>query len=362
MGSLSYLFGYILNFIYNLVSNYGIAIILFSVLLKLLLLPLSIKQQKTLIKTTKIQDKIKNIQSKYTKQENGRLKPEEQQKMNEELMALYKKEGISPFSGCLPTILQFVLLIAIFGVVRNPLTYMLKVDQNTIQQVSKYIQEENTENTINSAYPQVSVLKYVSENKDKVIYIGNNEEQQEEIVEINEQQEENQVTEQSEQQEENQVTEQSEQQEENQTTENNKEIKLQDLYINMNFFSLNLNNIPKDNLGDFRVYIIPVLYVLTSVLSMKLTTTNSSKKNKKENEIKIENKENELENKKKEEFNMSEQMSKNMSLVMPIMAVAISVFAPLGLALYWLMNNILMILERIVIAKMLDLKKGEGNE
>ena len=65
MGSISSLFGYILNFIYELVKNYGFAIIIFSVLLKLILLPLSIKQQKTMKKTAKIQEKMKEIQEKY---------------------------------------------------------------------------------------------------------------------------------------------------------------------------------------------------------------------------------------------------------------------------------------------------------
>ena len=56
------LFGYILNFIYNIVNNYGLAIIIFSILIKIILLPLSIKQQKTMKKTTKIQNKLKEIQ------------------------------------------------------------------------------------------------------------------------------------------------------------------------------------------------------------------------------------------------------------------------------------------------------------
>ena len=179
MGTLSTFFGNILNFIYNLVSNYGVAIILFSILIKIILLPLSIKQQKTLIKTTKIQDKINKIQDKYAKKDGEKTSPEEQAKMNQELMALYKQEGISPFSGCLPTIAQLILLIAIFGVVRQPLTYMLKIDKDTINNVSSYITQESEENKINKTYPQVSILKYVSENQDKVIYINNNNENSE---------------------------------------------------------------------------------------------------------------------------------------------------------------------------------------
>jgi len=122
MASISNLFGYILNFIYELVQNYGIAIIIFSVLLKLILLPLSIKQQKTMKKTAKIQEKVKEIQEKYKN---------DQMKMNQEMMDLYKKENMNPFSGCLGSILQIFILLAIFGLVRSPLTYMKKIDNQT---------------------------------------------------------------------------------------------------------------------------------------------------------------------------------------------------------------------------------------
>ena len=109
MASISSLFGYVLNFIYNLVHNYGLAIILFSILLKLILLPLSIKQQKTMKKTAKIQEKVKEIQDKYKNDQN---------KMNQEMMDLYKKEKLNPFSGCLTSIIQIILLFAMFGLVR----------------------------------------------------------------------------------------------------------------------------------------------------------------------------------------------------------------------------------------------------
>ena len=161
MSSISSLFGVILNFIYGIVRNYGVSIILFSILLKLLLLPLSIKQQKTMKKTAKIQGKIKEIQEKYKNDQN---------KMNQEMMAVYKEENMSPFSGCLSSIIQIVLLFAMFGLVRNPLTYMLKIDNYTIMQTQQYIQQQENIN-ISQRYPQIGILKYVSNNKDKTIEI-----------------------------------------------------------------------------------------------------------------------------------------------------------------------------------------------
>ena len=133
MASISNLFGYVLNFIYNFVQNYGLSIILFSILLKLLLLPLSIKQQKTMKKTAKIQEKMKDLQDKYKN---------DQAKLNQEMMELYKKENVSPFSGCLTSIIQIVLILAMFTLVRSPLTYMKKIDNEEIKYVEMYLKKD----------------------------------------------------------------------------------------------------------------------------------------------------------------------------------------------------------------------------
>ena len=110
--------------------------------------------------------------------------------------------------------------------------------------------------------------------------------------------------------------------------------------LNMNFLGLDLSQIPSQNYSDWKVFIIPVLYVLTSFASMKITASmqNSQTKNKDEKE-------------KSEEDQTMAEMSKSMTYMMPVMAVSISLIAPLGLALYWLVSNLLMILERILINK-----------
>ena len=287
MGAISNLFGYILNFIYKFVQNYGVSIILFSILLKLILLPLSIKQQKTMKKTAKIQVKVKELQEKYKN---------DQMKMNQEMMDLYKKENMSPFSGCLTSIIQIVLLFAMFGLVRNPLTYMKKIDTTTIENYKNEIRQEVGENSISTNYPEISIVKYVNENKEK-----------------------------------NDAA-----------------------YINMNFLGLDLSSVPQENIKDPKVYIIPILYVLTSMISMKISTNTTQKNNKYKKILEKENKE---VKKEQEELDMAEQMTKNMSWFMPIMAVSISIIAPLGLALYWLVNNILMIFERLILNKILDSKE-----
>ena len=294
------IFGYILNFIYEFVNNYGIAIILFSILIKLLMLPISIKQQKTMKKSVKIQAKMKEIQFKYKN---------DPEKLNQETLELYKTENMSPFSGCFSAIAQIILLFAVFYLVRSPLTYMKKVDTSVIDKYTKIVKEY--ELSENSAYPEIDVIREIDNIKD--LRNNSNAEQTEEektdLAEINDEE-------------------------------------LEQLNINMEFFGLNLAQVPTKS-SDWKAYIIPILYVLVSVLSMKVTNTTSPKpelvKNEDEKSL----------TKPEEEFDPMAQMNKNMNMMFPIMYLSVALIAPLGLALYWLMNSLLMIVERLALNKLL---------
>ena len=321
MSFFSNIFGYVLNIIYEIVKNYGVAIILFSILLKLILLPLTIKQQKTLKKSQKVQEQLKELQEKYSNN------PE---KLNQEMMDLYKRENLSPFSGCLSSILQIILLLAMFYLVSRPLTYMKKVDTEEINAYKEAIVQEQGENSVSTTYPEISIIKYIN-NK-----IDNPEENNTEIVESVD----------------NTTVEVIET--ENNTTETEvvEEEKLninEDLYINMNFLGVDLSSIPKDNYTDWKVFIIPVLYIISSCISIKMTQVKTKKTEKKDEEN------------KDAEPDMTAQMNKSMTWMMPILAVTVSLVAPLGLALYWLVNNILMIIERIVMDKFIVPKEEEEN-
>ena len=125
--------------------------------------------------------------------------------------------------------------------------------------------------------------------------------------------------------------------------------------LNMEFLGLDLSDIPTQNYEDWTVYVIPVLYVMTSLISMRLTKnmTKMNKEDKKENK---ENKEPKEENQNDSE-EMMDEMTKQMNFMMPIMTVSIALIAPLGLALYWLVSNLLMIFERVVLNRFF--KEGE---
>ena len=293
------IFGYLLNFIYNFTQNYGLSIIIFSVIIKILMIPLSIKQHKTLQKSTKIQAKMKEIQFKYKNNP---------QKLNEATMELYKSENMSPFSGCLSAIVQIILLFSIFYLVRSPLTYMKKVDIAVIDKYTTILQQNNMNS--NGAYPEIELINEIENIKN----LKNN------------------------------IQEQSENTEENQNLKEIKEEELDSLYINMDFLGLNLAQIPTKS-SDWKAYIIPILYVAVSVIAMKLT----NKTNAKQKKDVITDKEQESD--KEDEFDPMAQMNKNMSLMFPIMYLAVALIAPLGLALYWLTNSLLMIVEKLMLNK-----------
>jgi YidC/Oxa1 family membrane protein insertase len=103
---------------YALVKSYGLAIILLTVAIRILLLPLSIKQTRSMREMAVIQPEVKKLQAKHKG---------DRQKLNEEMMKLYKEHGVNPLGGCLPLLMQFPVLIALFHVIRTPLDYM---DQN----------------------------------------------------------------------------------------------------------------------------------------------------------------------------------------------------------------------------------------
>ena len=290
MGAIANLFGYLLNFLYNIFNNYGIAIIIFSIILRVILMPVTISQQKTMKKSAKIQEKMNEIQKKY------KNNPE---KLNQETIELYKREKMSPFSGCLSSILQIIIILSVFWLVSKPLTYMKKIDTDII---NGYIEEIKNEDGKSSAYPEIQVIQKKASEDDRV-------------------------------------------------------------NINMNFFGLDLSKVPNQNMSDYKVYIIPALYVITSFISIKITNG----KKKKDRVLQLEektasDKEDSTEKSdENESLEAMQEMSKGMNYMIPIMSISIAFIAPLGLALYWLISNILIIVEKMIIDKIYEFKEEREN-
>jgi len=108
-------FGLFLKYIYGFVNNYGWSIVIFTIIVKMILLPLTLKQSKSMKKMQDLNPKLKELQKKYAK---------DKQKLNEKTMELYQKEKVNPAGGCLPLLIQFPVLIALFQVLRMPEKYV----------------------------------------------------------------------------------------------------------------------------------------------------------------------------------------------------------------------------------------------
>ena len=282
------IFGYLLQFLYTLVNNYGLAIILFTLIIKLLLLPLSIKQQKTMKKSSELQEKVKVMQFKYKN---------DPEKLNKEMMNLYKTENVSPFSGCLTSIIQMLLLLSIFYLVRSPLTFMEKIPQENINTYIQQLKDEGK--VISNVYPEIDLIRETELLKEK----------------------------------------------------NPEDQFIEKTNIKMNFLGLDLSKIPQQNMTDYTVYIIPVLYILSSFISIRITTAKQQKDKEDKKSKNIDgNTGKEIED-ETNEMDAVMQTNKMMSWFVPIMSISIAFIAPLGLALYWLISNILMIAERLIIDK-----------
>ena len=120
--------GWILDLFYRIIGNYGFTIILFTVFIKLVLFPLDLKQRRSMAKTQKIQPLLMEVQKKYAN---------DKEKLNQETMKLYQKYGISPMSGCLPMLLQFPIIIALYWVVRKPVVYMMGIGAEDIWRIGE---------------------------------------------------------------------------------------------------------------------------------------------------------------------------------------------------------------------------------
>ncbi len=123
-------FGFMLNLIYGIVENYGLSIILLTLFIKIIVLPLTLKQQKSMTKMQRMQPKLKEIQEKYK---------DDKDRSAQETMKLYKEYGVSPMGGCLPLLIQFPILIAFYQVIQKPMQYVLGYSVKEIEKLcTKY--------------------------------------------------------------------------------------------------------------------------------------------------------------------------------------------------------------------------------
>lgn len=246
MEFISMLMGKSLRFFYDLTLNYGLAIILFTIFIKVILIPLNIKQQKSMKQTQELQPILLKIQEKY------KNNPQKQQ---EELQKIYAEKKINPFGGCLLLFIQLPIILAMFYAVAQPITYMFPEElqkESVIEDLANYTSE-------NPTYKEVY---YIEE-------------------------------------------------------------KRADL-LDTNFLGLNLAQVPNTNARDITMWIIPILSAITTYFTSRISMKQTNNANTNQNEA----------------AQQTMAMQKNMMMFMPLMTGYIAFIVPLGMGLYWLVNNI----------------------
>lgn len=279
--------GPVLKFIYQFVNNYGLAIILFSILMKLLILPLNIKQQKSMEEMRKIQPELAKLNKKYQN---------DKEKLQKETMKLYEQHNVNPAAGCLPVLIQFPIIFALYRVINRPMSYIMGLSVETIRKIVEVMQWDIDVSTNNLL--MMNEIKIAHNMTPEVI------------------------------------------------------AKLGDLVpgglksIDFTFMGLNLAQTPQFNQFDV-LWIIPILAVLTTFLTSKVSMmTQPSATGGAED--------------------TAASMNKGMMLMMPLMTGYFCFMMPSGVGLYWIVNNILAILQqlwfnrKLMMEKISSLKKKDG--
>ena len=306
--------GFIIENIYNIVANYGIAIIIFTVIIKMILIPLNVRSQKAMRKQQKVQPIIMELQKKYAN---------DQEKLQREMLKIYKENNISMAGGCLPMLIQFPILIGLYQVIQKPLTYLLHVDWGDLDSMTNPLVTEVLrlrDAMINLGY---NLGSYAEATAKMIVKSGQ--------IQLSKWAE----------------------------TIGAAGSALEGVtggthpwVINFNFFGIDLANAPSaafsrimaldfSQWGIIALLIIPILAVIASIVSMKITQVQSGQKKD-----------------KSDENNQAAQMSKSMTYMMPIMTAFFTVTLPAGLGLYWIISSVVQIVQQLALNIYFE-KKGD---
>ncbi len=334
-------FGAILRLFYSLINNYGVSIILFTLLIKLALFPLDLKQRKSMARMQKVQPVLNEIQKKYAN---------DKEKLNQEIMKVYKEYNVSPTSGCLPMIIQLPIIFALYWVIRQPITYMMGIREVSDQAL---IIVNFNDWAVNNKDALVGGLKELFDKKQAIT--GNNYSMYEiQIAQLINQSESlrNFVG--------------------PTAAANNLGAISSVIEETVDFTFLRLNLAETPNLGkiwslitgnmaavkaqDIALWSIPVLSGVSSWLSSRLTQAGNQKKEDKNRVV--------PESEKAAENTQASTM-KTMTVMMPLISAWFCFQFPAALGLYWIISNVIQLIQLLVVNKFVmprienDLVKGD---
>ncbi len=283
------LLGIILSFFNSITGNYLLAIILFAILFKVVLFPFSIKQQKNSVKQATLRPKEMAIKKKYK----GRDDQDSKLKMQQEIQEMYKNEGYSPFSGCLPMLLQLPLIFALYAVIRQPLTYITGLSADGVKKLTEFAKNAGATVTQGNELSLVSWLQK-----------GDNLAKANGIKEVAD--------------------------------------KLPDSVAdlpNFSIFGINMGTVPSEAMGNdgwmkFLWLLIPVLTFVFAWGSMKLTRKLSYQP---------------------EQDPSAGCSMKVMDFAMPLMSAYFAYAWPSLMGIYWMLSNVLGVVQQFILKKMYPL-------
>jgi YidC/Oxa1 family membrane protein insertase len=282
---IAYPLGKFLLFIYNIAfHNYGLAIIIFTIIVRLALLPLTLKQYKSSAKMQELQPIIADIQKRYK---------DDKEKLNQEMMKVYKDNNYNPASGCLPLLIQMPILITLYYVIVQPLKFMLSKDAETIKTLVE-IASKGLGKTVQAMgfQGELLTLNYFNEHRTAM------------------------------------------------TDQVNSMLKTSELVDFNNFIGLHLGNTatykPDILFGPemyiyLPLFILAIIAVVTTFISSKLAMPNKNTQNNSQQNA------------------MANSMTNSMLYIGPLMTLMFSFQLPAGVVLYWMIGYVVAIAQQLYI-------------
>ena len=271
---------------YELTGNYGVSIILFAFMVNLIMTPFMAKSKKSMMHSTRLQPKIQELQRRHEGNP---------QKLNQEMQKLYKEEGVNPMSGCLWSLIPFPILIALYSVIRQPLTRMMFVAEDVVTTLQDYFVSQGwyTVPTKTDAYFEIKLADIAHQHWDEI-----------------------------------------------QTALAGKIDGL--MNIDFSFLGLNMGQQPEWNffmhtdwsdssvwLPAFGLFLIPLISAFLSWSSMKISNmTNPQQDNP-----------------------QTQASMKSMTIMMPLMSVWICFIMPAAMGVYWIANSVFGIVRDFILTK-----------
>ncbi|HHU85124.1 MAG TPA: YidC/Oxa1 family membrane protein insertase [Clostridiales bacterium] len=275
---LSIPFGWVLAFFYEISNSYLLSLFLLTLIVRLILLPSSIKQQKSSAGQLRMQAKVNKIREKYAGN---------QQKINEATQELYQKEGFNPMSaGCLPMLIQFPIIIGLFGVIYKPMSLVLRISEEIIDKLWDVV--------VNTPSIADTITNIENVARQREIYILQHFDT---IV--------------------SSVPE---------ATKYTEEIHT--FIDGYKFFGINLAAIPSFKKPDI-LWVIPALVLVTSLLTSVFMMIKQNKANS------------DAQSKMSQGF---------MMLMSPAMSVYFSFILPAGVGIYWCMSNVISFVQTVILS------------